>query len=125
MVGPDVFKWHSFAGGGINRLLAAELESLPGDKGVVGNLTLKSKVPRLPAALIDDDDALIRACAELAREPFVALDVETTLDTRALCLVPLGARDRVVVVAPSRWCPWRPLRRCWRTPIRSAAPAPR
>lgn len=197
-------QWHTFAGGGINRLLAAGLESLTGDKWVTGNLTLKSKVPglvkardavrqlrtldwealattaahdlargriskfqpclpqeaedrllaerlldvpgtlrflgasrvggerigvegarrvdvsaeitwvkvppvpsaagqyrpRLPATFIDDDDGLGRLCAELAREPFLALDVETTLDTRALCLIQLGARDRVVVVDP-------------------------
>jgi ATP-dependent Lhr-like helicase len=197
-------QWHTFAGGGINRLLAAGLESLTGDRWVVGNLTLKSKVPglvkardavrklrsldwealattaahdlargriskfqpclpqeaenrllaerlldvpgtlrflgslrvggerigvegarrvdvsaelkwvqvapvatdvghyrpRLPVSFIDDADGLVPVCAELAREPFLALDVETTLDTRALCLVQLGARDRVVVLDP-------------------------
>ncbi len=197
-------QWHTFAGGGINRLLAAGLESITGDPWVVGNLTLKSKVPglvkardavrqlrgldwealatkaahdlargriskfqpclpqeaedrllaerlldvpgtlrflgavrvggerigvegarrvdvsaeinwvnvppvptapgqyrpRSPMTFIDDDEALLRACTELGREPFLALDVETTLDTRALCLVQLGTRDRVVVVDP-------------------------
>lgn len=39
----DTVQWHTFAGGGINRLLGAGLELLTGDKWVVGNLTLKSK----------------------------------------------------------------------------------
>lgn len=39
----DNVLWHTFAGGGINRLLAAGLESLTGDNWVAGNLTLKSK----------------------------------------------------------------------------------
>jgi ATP-dependent Lhr-like helicase len=43
-------QWHTFAGGGINRLLAAGLQALTGDKWVVGNLTLKSKVPGLVKA---------------------------------------------------------------------------
>jgi ATP-dependent Lhr-like helicase len=43
-------QWHTFAGGGINRLLAAGLESLTGDKWITGNLTLKSKVPGIVKA---------------------------------------------------------------------------
>ena len=202
-------QWHTFAGGAINRLLAAGLESLTGDKWVVGNLSLRSKVagivkardavrrlrgldwealataaahdlargriskfqpclpqdaedrllaerlldvpgtlrflgsvrvggerigvegarrgdisaelqwvqvsgapgvespagagqrrPRLPATFVTDDDTLARVCAELASEPTIALDVETTLDSHALCLIQLAARDRVVLVDP-------------------------
>jgi ATP-dependent Lhr-like helicase len=194
---------HTFAGGGINRLLAAGLESLTGDKWVVGNLALKSKVagivkardavrqlreldweavatarahevargriskfqpclpqhaedrllaerlldvpgtlrflgtvrvggerigapgtgrrvevpaepdrrpapqvpsagavyqPRTPARFINDADALEAICRELAQEPIVALDVETTLDTHALCLVQFGTPRLVAVI---------------------------
>lgn len=213
----DNVQWHTFAGGGINRLLAAGLESLTGDKWVVGNLTLKSKAagmakareairqlreldweslatarahdlargelskfqpclpqdaedrllaerlldvsgtlrflgtvrvggerirtsgasrmvdisteptwlpeppapgavplyqPRTPAVFIDDAEALEAICRELAQEPVIALDVETTLDTRALCLVQLGTPRLVVMVDPlaiSTLDPLRPL----------------
>jgi ATP-dependent Lhr-like helicase len=39
----DTIQWHTFAGGSINRLLAAGLERLTGKKWVSGNLTLRSK----------------------------------------------------------------------------------
>jgi ATP-dependent Lhr-like helicase len=197
-------QWHTFAGGGVNRLLAAGLELLTGDKWVVGNLTLKSKAPgvakvrdavrrlreldwesiatarahelargriskfqpclppeaedrllaerlldvpgtlrflstvrvggeriggtsghrvdisaemewvhvplvpgrvptyqpRLPLLYVEDDAALAAICADLAREPVVALDVETTLDTHSLCLVQLATAKRVVIIDP-------------------------
>lgn len=41
----EYIQWHTFAGGGVNRLLAAGLEELTGEKWVVGNLTLKAKLP--------------------------------------------------------------------------------
>ena len=208
-------QWHTFAGGGINRLLAAGLESLTGDTWVVGNLTLKSKVagmakardavrrlreldweslaaarahdlargriskfqpclpreaedrllaerlldvpgtlrfvgtvrvggeriggagagrriditaeiewapdvripeavtvyrPRTRAVFIDDAGALEATCLELVHEPILALDVETTLDTHALCLVQMGTPRLVVIVDPLAVGTLEPLR---------------
>src|SRR5690606_34890131 len=40
---PDGVQWHTFAGGAVNRLLAAGLEQASGKKWVAGNLTLKCK----------------------------------------------------------------------------------
>ena len=40
---PDGVQWHTFAGGAVNRLLAAGLEQKSGKKWVAGNLSLKCK----------------------------------------------------------------------------------
>ena len=217
----DTLQWHTFAGGGINRLLAAGLASLTGDKWVVGNLTLTSKasgvvkaneaisklreldweslatarahdlvrgqiskfqpclpseaedrllaerlldvpgtlrflstvifrgqrlggpstgrrvdiaaeigslrvVPergiaaayqrRTPIVFIDDDDALAERCRELFHQPIVALDVETTLDTHALCLVQLGTPELVVMIDPLAIATLEPLRALLESP---------
>jgi ATP-dependent helicase Lhr and Lhr-like helicase len=208
-------QWHTFAGGGINRLLAAGLESVTGDKWVAGNLTLKSKVAglveardavrqlreldwealatvrahdlargqlskfqpclpqeaedrllaerlldvpgtlrflatvrvggerigaprkglrvdipaqpelvsptllpdafpvyqaRMPAAVVEDVGVLEAVCRELAEEPLLALDVETTLDTHDLCLVQLATPRRVVLIDPLAVPALEPLR---------------
>ena len=208
-------QWHTFAGGGINRLLAAGLESLTGDPWVAGNLTLKSKAagiasardairrlreldweslaaarahalargqiskfqpclpresedrllaerlldvpgtlrfvgtvrfggeriggagarrriditaeiewapevpapgtvavyrPRARAVFIDDTDALEALCRDLIHEPVIALDVETTLDTHALCLVQMGTPRLVAIIDPLAVGTLEPLR---------------
>ena len=56
--------------------------------------------PKLPVLFVDDDAAFEVVCRELAQEPLVALDVETTLDTHALCLVQFATPERVVIVDP-------------------------
>jgi ATP-dependent Lhr-like helicase len=68
-------QWHTFAGGGINRLLAAGLEELTGDKWVAGNLTLKGKLPGVAAAWdavrrlreLDWEALAVRRASELMR----------------------------------------------------------
>ncbi len=216
----ETVQWHTFAGGGINRLLAAGLESLTGDKWVVGNLTLKSKVagiakardairqlreldwealavtrahelargriskfqpclpeeaedrllaerlldvpgtlrflgavrvggerigaasgrrvdvsaeregarvpltpgqvpvyrPQLPAVFVDDDASFEAVCRELSAEAVVALDVETTLDTHALCLVQFATASRVVLIDPLALRSLEPLRAVLESP---------
>ncbi len=47
---PDGVQWHTFAGGAVNRLLAAGLEQKSGKKWVAGNLSLKCKDIAFPAA---------------------------------------------------------------------------
>ncbi len=54
--------------------------------------------PAKPVEWIANDDALAALCAELASEPVIALDVETTLGSHALCLVQLGTPERNYVV---------------------------
>jgi ATP-dependent Lhr-like helicase len=205
-------QWHTFAGGGINRLLAAGLEWLTGEKWVAGNLTLKSKTPgiakardavkrlreldwetlaiarahdlargriskfqpclpqaaedrllaeklldvpgtvrflrtvrvggerigavtgrrldvtpevprmiavrpegsgyrpQMPVTFVDDDAGVQAVCAELAAEDVVGLDVETTLDTHALCLVQFATASRNVIIDPLALASLEPLR---------------
>ena len=49
---PDGVQWHTFAGGAVNRLLAAGLEKKLGKKWVAGNLSLRCK--DLPATAASD-----------------------------------------------------------------------
>ncbi|MFO0554340.1 MAG: DEAD/DEAH box helicase [Polyangiaceae bacterium] len=64
---PDGVQWHTFAGGAVNRLLAAGLEQNSGKKWVAGNLSLKCKDIALTAA----SDA-VRALAGLNWEQVAA-----------------------------------------------------
>jgi ATP-dependent Lhr-like helicase len=60
---PDGVQWHTFAGGAVNRLLAAGLEKKSGKKWVAGNLSIKCKdIAVTPAA------EAIRGLAELEWE---------------------------------------------------------
>ena len=47
---PDGVQWHTFAGGAVNRLLAAGLESHSGKKWVAGNLSIRCKDIAVTAA---------------------------------------------------------------------------
>jgi ATP-dependent Lhr-like helicase len=47
---PDGVQWHTFAGGAVNRLLAAGLDQTSGKKWVAGNLSLRCKDLPLTAA---------------------------------------------------------------------------
>jgi ATP-dependent Lhr-like helicase len=57
---PDGVQWHTFAGGAVNRLLAAGLEQKSGKKWVAGNLSLKCKDISFVAASED-----VRSLADL------------------------------------------------------------
>lgn len=41
--GPDGVQWHTFAGGAINRLLAAGLEAMTGRRWIAGDLTVRAR----------------------------------------------------------------------------------
>lgn len=64
---PDGVQWHTFAGGAVNRLLAAGLEQKSGKKWVAGNLSLRCK--ELPVTAASD---AIRALADLDWEKVAA-----------------------------------------------------
>ena len=51
-----------------------------------------------PVRWIDTDEALGQACQSLAAEPVIGVDVETSLSSRALCLVQLAGRDFIAVI---------------------------
>ena len=55
---PDGVQWHTFAGGAVNRLLAAGLEQKSGKRWVAGNLSLRCKDVPVTAA----GDAIREAC---------------------------------------------------------------
>jgi ATP-dependent Lhr-like helicase len=64
---PDGVQWHTFAGGAVNRLLAAGLEQESGKKWVAGNLSLRCK--DLPVTAAGD---AIRSLADLNWERVAA-----------------------------------------------------
>jgi ATP-dependent Lhr-like helicase len=91
---PDGVQWHTFAGGGVNRLLAAGLEERSGRKWVAGNLSLRCKNLAYAAARaaigdlqeLDWDKVATRAAKAMAR---------TLLSKFQPCL-PEEAEDRLL-----------------------------
>jgi ATP-dependent Lhr-like helicase len=59
-----------------------------------------TRTPRLPVLLVRDDAALADVCARLRCEDALALDVETTLGSRTLCLVQLATREHIYILDP-------------------------
>lgn len=212
----DTIQWHTFAGGAINRLLAAGLEELTHKKWVSGNLTIRSKeaglaetnqalaqlvtlrwepvatakahamvrgviskfqpclpedaedrllaeklldlpgtlrflartraaiaatigdairladaaidsipelqpelvippgvtpyVPKNPIIWVDEPAALAAACAEMATQSVLGLDVETALDFSTCCLIQVAAPDRTWLIDPLALTDLSPLR---------------
>lgn len=91
---PDGVQWHTFAGGAVNRLLAAGLEATSGTKWVAGNLSVRCKDLSLGTA----GDA-IRGLADLTWER-VAADAAREMARGMLskfqpCL-PQDAEDRLL-----------------------------
>ena len=64
-----------------------------------------------PVEWVRHAPGLEAACARLAGEPVVALDVETTMYTQQLCLVQLCGRGRVYLIDPLEVEDLEPLRR--------------
>ncbi|MCB9596954.1 MAG: DEAD/DEAH box helicase [Sandaracinaceae bacterium] len=56
--------------------------------------------PSLPIVWVRTPEELADLCERLATEPFVALDVETTLTDQELCLVQLGTPEASYLVDP-------------------------
>lgn len=56
--------------------------------------------PKLPVRWVRTDAELANLAEDLAHEPILALDVETTLRTRALCLVQLACPRYTAIVDP-------------------------
>ena len=91
---PDGVQWHTFAGGAVNRLLAAGLEQVSGKKWTPGNLSLRCK--DLPATAAGD---AIRALPDLDWER-VATDAARSMARGMIskfqpCL-PEDAEDRLL-----------------------------
>jgi ATP-dependent helicase Lhr and Lhr-like helicase len=55
---------------------------------------------RRPVVWVKTVEALRELSKALCREPFIALDVETTLTDRRLCLIQIGTRDTNFIVDP-------------------------
>lgn len=58
--------------------------------------------PRRPLRLVESDDDLVELCADLATREYVALDVETTLVNKDLCLIQFGTTDYNAIIDPRR-----------------------
>lgn len=87
-------QWHTFAGGAVNRLLAAGLEQKSGKKWVVGNLSLRCKDLPITAA----GDA-IRALADLDWERVAAgaaRDMARGMLSKFQPCLPEDAEDRLL-----------------------------
>jgi ATP-dependent helicase Lhr and Lhr-like helicase len=70
-----------------------------------------TREPSLPVQWIERDDELAPLCARLRNEEAVALDVETTLYSRTLCLVQLGTREQIYVIDAMTIVDFAPLAR--------------
>ena len=91
-------QWHTFAGGAVNRLLAAGLKQVTGDRWTPGNLSLKTKDLDVAGALrsvrrleeVDWDAAALVAAQAMARgriskfQPCLPEDMEQALLVRKL-----------------------------------------
>ncbi|WP_437898227.1 DEAD/DEAH box helicase [Sorangium sp. So ce124] len=90
---PDGVQWHTFAGGAVNRLLAAGLEQKTGKKWVAGNLSLRCKDIPFTAA----GDA-IRSLADLNWERVAAgaaRDMARGMLSKFQPCLPEDAEDRL------------------------------
>lgn len=91
---PDGVQWHTFAGGAVNRLLAAGLEQKSGKKWVAGNLSLKCKDIAFTAA----GDA-VRSLADLNWERVAAdaaRDMARGMLSKFQPCLPSEAEDRLL-----------------------------
>jgi ATP-dependent helicase Lhr and Lhr-like helicase len=99
------WQWLSQAETSLPRVPAGVGASMPGDKERLA--ALSEPVAELlplhrdgarPLVWVSSRAALEEAVAELAREPRVGLDVETTLATRTLCLVQIAGRQATYLI---------------------------
>ncbi len=91
---PDGVQWHTFAGGAVNRLLAAGLEHKSGKKWVAGNLSLRCK----DIAFTKAGDA-IRSLAELDWErvaAHAAREMARGMLSKFQPCLPVEAEDRLL-----------------------------
>jgi hypothetical protein len=91
---PDGVQWHTFAGGAVNRLLAAGLEQRTGKKWVAGNLSLRCKDIAFTAA----GDA-IRSLADMNWERVAAAaarDMARGMLSKFQPCLPEEAEDRLL-----------------------------
>ena len=91
---PDGILWHTFAGGAVNRLLAAGLEKKSGKKWVAGNLSVRSK--DLPVTAAGD---AIRGLADLDWERVAAdaaRDMARGMLSKFQPCLPEDAEDRLL-----------------------------
>jgi len=91
---PDGVQWHTFAGGAVNRLLAAGLEQTSSKKWVAGNLSVRCK--ELPVTAASD---AIRAVASLDWERVAASaarDMARGMLSKFQPCLPEEAQDRLL-----------------------------
>ncbi len=72
--------------------------------------------PRNRALWIDAPEALRQACLELGEEPFIGLDVETTLRDQALCLVQVASPTKTFLIDALALQDLEPLARLLQSP---------
>ncbi|MBI2893929.1 MAG: DEAD/DEAH box helicase [Deltaproteobacteria bacterium] len=90
----DAIQWHTFAGGAINRLLAAGLESVTGRQWVSGNLSIRSK----EAGLVEANEAVAQL-RSLSWEPLAfarARAMARGMITKFQPCLPADAEDRLL-----------------------------
>jgi len=78
------------------RLGDGDLLELPIRRATADNLNTAE--PANPVVWVDTPTALDEAVAALSEQPRLGLDVETTLDSQALCLIQLASVDRTYLV---------------------------
>jgi ATP-dependent helicase Lhr and Lhr-like helicase len=89
-------------------LLVEKLVDLTTARGLLGLAQLSADerdrpevaTPRRPIVWIRDADPLASLATKLMAEPFIAIDVETTLDDHRLCLIQCGTREANYLIDP-------------------------
>jgi len=85
-------------------------------EGVVTTLCFSARrpgslEPRNPVVLVPDDGEAATCCQALAREPYIGLDVETTLEEpRRICTIQLSAADRTYLIDALALGDWQPVK---------------
>lgn len=114
------WRWLSKAEAGQGRRVPGALlravQSVP-EPVIVDEESLDPPIePSLPVRWVDTAEGLAAVCAELATEPMIGLDVETTLRTQALCTVQLAGATFIAIVDALALDDLEPLRRVLEDP---------
>ena len=92
-------------------LLRRVISSFPVAEAGPQPLAVEAALPLRAIRLVTTDAELVALCADLASRKFIALDVETTLFDRDLCLIQVGVDDYNAVIDPRAPIDLEPLAR--------------
>ena len=92
-------------------LLRRVISSFPVAEAGPQPLAVEAALPLRAIRLVTTDSELVALCADLATRKYIALDVETTLFDRDLCLIQVGVDEYNAVIDPRAPIDLEPLAR--------------